>query len=93
MMMSKPTPEGATEGAPAFATKPAAASDKKADAVQDLEKRLAMLGGTTSLQAPPPAMPAPQAAVAPPAAVEAPPAAVKGGQNALLVRREIPKVC
>ena len=97
MMMSKPTPEGAAEGAPAFATKPAAPSDKKADAVQDLEKRLAMLGGTTSLQAPPPAMPstamAPQVAVAPPAAADAPPAAVKGGQNALLVRREIPKVC
>ena len=56
-----------------------------------------MLGGTTSLQAPPPAMPstamAPQMAAAPPPAVNAPPAAVKGGQNALLVRGEIHKVC
>ena len=89
--MSKPTPEGTAEEAapPAFATKPAPSSDRKADAVQDLEKRLAMLGGPTNLQAPPPAMPpAYQAHFAPPAAAppaaEAP-AAMKGGKNALLV--------
>ena len=90
MMMSKPAPEGTAEEAapPAFATKPATSSDKKKDAVQDLEKRLAMLGGPTNLQAPP-AMPATyQAPFAPPAA--APPAAeapgaMKGGKNALLV--------
>ena len=89
MMMSKPAPEKAKEeDPPAFATVPATKKKTAQSAVEDLERRLAMLGGSGS---PPdlvatddedtkPTAPAPVSAPAPVPAV-----AVKGGKNALLV--------
>ena len=90
MMMSKPAPESKEETAapPAFATAPVAQKQTPQSAVEDLERRLALLGNAEEKPAaapPPPAIstvPAPVAAA--PAA--APAAAVKGGKNALLVR-------
>ena len=95
MMMSKPNSEQEkeVEEAPAFAA-PAA---MKTGTVEDLERRLAMLGkdegrvATTAAAAAPPTM---KDAPAPPPTVQAPapaPAAIKlgGGKNALLVRRNI----
>jgi hypothetical protein len=104
MMMSKPNSEQEKqeEEAPAFASAPAA---MKTGTVEDLERRLAMLGksegnviaaATTATAAPPTmkAAAAAAAAPAPPPTVQAPaaavaPAAIKGGKNALLVRRNI----
>ena len=96
MMMSKPNSEQEkeVEEAPAFAA-PAA---MKTGTVEDLERRLAMLGKdegrvatTAAAAAAPPTM---KDAPAPPPTVQAPapaPAAIKlgGGKNALLVRRNI----
>ena len=88
MMMSKPAQGKEEEPAvPAFATRAPAVS-----AVQDLERRLAMLGGEEAAPAPLVDLqpPPPPVAVAPVAQVgtttEKKPAAVKGGKNALLVR-------
>jgi hypothetical protein len=102
MMMSKPNSEQEKqeEEAPAFASAPAA---MKTGTVEDLERRLAMLGksegnviaaATTATAAPPTMKAAAAAAPAPPPTVQAPaaavaPAAIKGGKNALLVRRNI----
>ena len=103
MMMSKPNSEQEKqeEEAPAFASAPAA---MKTGTVEDLERRLAMLGksegnviaAATNATAAPPTMKAAAAAAAPapPPTVQAPaaavaPAAIKGGKNALLVRRNI----
>jgi hypothetical protein len=92
MMMSKPNSEQEkeVEEAPAFASASAA---MKTGTVEDLERRLAMLGKSVghvadTAAAAPPTM---KAAPAPPT-VQAPapaPAAIKGGKNALLVRRNI----
>ena len=94
MMMSKPNSEQEkeVEEAPAFAA-PAA---MKTGTVEDLERRLAMLGkdegrvATAAAAAPPTMKDAPPA----PPTVQAPapaPAAIKlgGGKNALLVRRNV----
>ena len=87
-MMSKPAQGKEEEPAvPAFATRAPAVS-----AVQDLERRLAMLGGEEAAPAPlvdlqpspPPVAVAPVAQVG--TTTEKKPAAVKGGKNALLVR-------
>ena len=96
MMMSKPNSEQEkeVEEAPAFA---APAATMKTGTVEDLERRLAMLGkdegrvATTAAAAAPPTM---KDAPAPPPTVQAPapaPTAIKlgGGKNALLVRRNI----
>lgn len=89
-MMSKPAPEAAEEeeAPPAFAAPPAA----KTGSVEDLERRLAMLGDAEDAKKPAAVAAAPvntDALQAPPT-VQAPaaaaPAAVKGGKNALLVR-------
>ena len=84
-MMSKPAPEASEEEAPpAFAAPPTAA---KTGSVEDLERRLAMLGDAEETKKP--AAPVVTDALQAPAAVQAPaaaaPAAVKGGKNALLV--------
>ena len=97
MMMSKPNSEQEkeVEEAPAFA---APAATMKTGTVEDLERRLAMLGkdegrvATTAAAAPPPTIM--KDAPAPPPTVQAPapaPTAIKlgGGKNALLVRRNI----
>ena len=89
MMMSKPAPEATEEEAPpAFAAPPAAAA--KTGSVEDLERRLAMLGDAADDAKKPAAAPVNTDALqAPVAAVQAPaaaaPAVVKGGKNALLV--------
>jgi hypothetical protein len=82
-MMSRPAPEGTVEdeAPPAFATKPE--DTRKRDAVQELENRLAMLGGGGGMGFEPPSAPPMMMPVAAPAV--AAPAAVKGGKNALLV--------
>jgi hypothetical protein len=96
MMMSKPNSEQEkeVEEAPAFAA-PAA---MKTGTVEDLERRLAMLGkdegrvATTAAAAAPPTMK--DAAPAPPPTIQAPapaPTAIKGGKNALLVSKNILK--
>jgi hypothetical protein len=95
MMMSKPQ-EGDTEevAPPAFSTAPSSlSSPPKMGRVEELERRLAMIGKEeqdkkpAATMAPPPTTtqtPTVAAVVAPPAAVEAP---LKGGKNALLVSR------
>jgi hypothetical protein len=80
MMMSKPVPEAEEEAPPAFASPPSAA---KTGSVEDLERRLAMLGGEEEKRPAAGVMDTPQATVVSPV-LEAP-AAVKGGKNALLV--------
>lgn len=82
-MMTKPAPEKAPEESK---PKPKASP---ADAVADLERRLAQLSGP---ETPAASAPVPPPTVAPPALpaaakpVEAP---VKGGKNALLVRKSM----
>mmetsp|Transcript_13334 Transcript_13334/g.21492 ORF Transcript_13334/g.21492 Transcript_13334/m.21492 type:complete len:581 (-) Transcript_13334:148-1890(-) len=90
MMMSKPAPAEEEETAPpAFASPPATTTTTtKTGTVEDLERRLAMLGdgeeaNVTSKNEPPAVKEAPAASTAP--SVEAP-APVKGGKNALLAR-------
>lgn len=80
MMMSKPaTTQEEEPQAPAFATPTPAIS-----AVQDLERKLAMIG-TEEEQTAPAAAPAAVAVAPPPQEDSKQPAAVKGGKNALLV--------
>jgi hypothetical protein len=79
MMMSKPSPEEKTP--PSFAQ--TSTSTKKTSAVEDLERRLAMLGGDDATDMKPPAV------AAAPAPVTAVGVAVKGGKNALMVRTVI----
>ncbi|KAL3911627.1 MAG: hypothetical protein SGILL_007206 [Bacillariaceae sp.] len=85
MMMSKPAPEEEEKeaAAPAFATAPPAVQAAKTGSVEDLERRLAMLGGEEEDKKP-------AAVEAPPVetktAPAAPAAAMKGGKNALLAR-------
>ena len=87
MMMSKPAPttqEEESQVPPAFATPTPAVS-----AVQDLERKLAILGAEEEQTAAPPAPPAAAVAPVPPPTMQEeskqPPAALKGGKNALLV--------
>lgn len=86
-MMSKPAPavEEEASAPPSFA----APTSQKTSAVEDLERRLAMLGGEdlkpAAVVAPTP--PAPVVAPTTAAAAAAAPTAMKGGKNALLVSR------
>jgi hypothetical protein len=87
MMMSKPAPEKSVEEEtpPAFATLP---ETKKKNAVEDLERRLQLLGGGFSAAAPPDVVAKeehkyPAAVAAAPEHATAVP--LKGGKNALLV--------
>jgi hypothetical protein len=88
MMMSKPAPESTKEeDAPAFAV---TAKKTPQSAVEDLERRLAMLGHAAADPAVVPAVvPEQQRDMKPPAttaaAAKAAAAPVKGGKNALLV--------
>jgi hypothetical protein len=78
MMMSKPAPE--EKAPPSFAQ--TTTSTKKTSAVEDLERRLAMLGGDDATDMKPTAVaPAP----APVLTTQQAPVAVKGGKNALMV--------
>ncbi len=90
-MMSKPAPETKSQvvddSSLAFASPPST----KTGTVEDLERRLAMLGGANAnapaaLKDPPP-MQVPAPVVAAPTEAAAP---IKGGKNALLVRERIP---
>jgi hypothetical protein len=84
MMMAKRAPETEEEAPPAFATAPALKKTPQS-AVEDLERRLQMLGGSS---APPDVISTDDEEEKSPAAVAPAPAesaAVKGGKNALLV--------
>jgi hypothetical protein len=83
IMMSKPAPE--EKAPPSFAQ--TTTSTKKTSAVDDLERRLAMLGGDDATDMKPPAVATAPAPVT--TTQQAPVAvavAVKGGKNALMVR-------
>jgi hypothetical protein len=94
MMMSRASPENSVEEAPpAFATAPETKKKTPQSAVEDLERRLALLGADEEQKAaavaaapPPPIASAPPAESSAPAAAAA--AVVKGGKNALLVSDE-----
>jgi hypothetical protein len=95
MMMSKPAPEKSVEEdtLPAFATLPETKKKTPQSAVEDLERRLELLGGGSGASAPPDVVatddeeehksPAVAAAAAAPEHATAVP--LKGGKNALLV--------
>jgi hypothetical protein len=80
MMMSKPKQEEEEAPPPSFATRPA---PPKVGTVEDLQNRLAMLGGEDDKK-PAPVMQA-SVVVPPSVAATTAPAVVKGGKNALLV--------
>jgi hypothetical protein len=85
MMMSKPKPEDEEVSPPAFATLP---PPSKVGTVEDLQNRLALLGGEENKKSAPVMQPPvvdPTSAATTAAAAAAAPAAVKGGKNALLV--------
>jgi hypothetical protein len=88
MMMSRPAAESSVEEAPpAFATAPESKKKTPQSAVEDLERRLALLGASEEqTAASPPAVAVPLPVASAPPAESSAPAVVKGGKNALLAR-------
>jgi hypothetical protein len=85
MMMSKPKPEEEDVSPPAFATLP---PPSKVGTVEDLQNRLALLGGEEKKKPAPVMQPPvvhPTSAATAASVAAAAPAVVKGGKNALLV--------